>query len=114
MVESRKMVELYQAPDVNWKSHYNRYNNSNAYFVFLAGSIEMSTAEGWQNIIINQINEIKLNEFSKLPTHIQVLIAKQADLISAASLTELRERIDFSFSSIQTKSADENKKGSKD
>lgn len=56
----------------------------------------------------DSINEIKLNEFSKLPTHIQVLIAKQADLISDASLTELKERLDFSFSSIQTKSADEN------
>jgi hypothetical protein len=56
----------------------------------------------------DSINEIKLNEYSKLPTHIQVLIAKQADLISEASLTELKERIDFSFSSIQTKSADEN------
>ena len=53
-------------------------------------------------------SEIKLNEFSQLPTHIQVLIAKQSDLISAASLTELKERIDFSFSSMETKSSDEN------
>lgn len=54
------------------------------------------------------ISEIKLNDFSKLPTHIQVLIAKQADLISEASLADLKARIDFSFSSIETKSSDEN------
>lgn len=56
----------------------------------------------------DSVNEIKLNEFSKLPTHIQVLIAKQADLIAEATLTELRERIDFSFSGIEIKSADDN------
>lgn len=55
----------------------------------------------------DSINEIKLNEISKMPAHIQVLIAKQSELISEASLTELRERIDFSFSSIETKSNDE-------
>ncbi len=56
----------------------------------------------------DSINEIKLNEFSKLPTYIQVLIAKQSDLISDDSLADLKKRIDFSFSSIETKSADEN------
>ena len=54
------------------------------------------------------ISEIKLNEFSKLPTHIQVLIAKQADLISTDSLNDMKKRIDFAFSSIETKSSDEN------
>lgn len=54
------------------------------------------------------ISEIRLNEFSKMPAHMQVLIAKQADLISDATLTELRERIDFSFSGIEVKSADDN------
>jgi len=53
-------------------------------------------------------SEIKLNEFSKLPTYVQVLIAKQADLIAADSLTDLRKRIDFSYSSILTKTKDEN------
>jgi hypothetical protein len=53
-------------------------------------------------------SEIKLNDFSQLPTHIQVLIAKQSELISSDSLTELKKRIDFSFSSIETKSSDEN------
>lgn len=52
-------------------------------------------------------SEIKLNEFSKLPAHIQVLIGKQSELISEASLTEMKERLDFSFSSIETKSKDE-------
>jgi len=54
------------------------------------------------------ISDIKLNEFSKLPTHIQVLIAKQADLISEATFNELQGKIDFSFSGIEIKSADEN------
>lgn len=54
------------------------------------------------------ISEIKLSDFSKLPTHIQVLIAKQSDLISNDSLTDLKKRIDFSFSSIEIKSLDEN------
>jgi len=53
-------------------------------------------------------SEIKLNEFSQLPTHIQVLIAKQSDLISSDSLNDLKKRIDFSFSSIETKSSDAN------
>ena len=54
------------------------------------------------------VSDIKLNEFSKLPSHIQVLIAKQSDLISTDSLNDLKKRIDFSFSSIETKSSDEN------
>ncbi|MHA1170061.1 MAG: hypothetical protein ACTSRU_19705, partial [Candidatus Hodarchaeales archaeon] len=33
---------------------------------------------------------------------------KQSDLISEDSLTDLKKRIDFSFSSIETKSSDEN------
>lgn len=45
-------------------------------------------------------SEIKLNEFSNLPTHIQILIAKQADLIANDSLNEMQKRIDFAFSSI--------------
>jgi len=56
----------------------------------------------------DSVNEIKLNEFSKLPTYIQVLISKQSDLISEDSLNDLKKRIDFSFSSIETKSSDEN------
>lgn len=54
------------------------------------------------------ISEIKLNDFSKLPTHLQVLLAKQSELIADDSVKELKKRIDFSFSGIQTKSADEN------
>lgn len=54
------------------------------------------------------ISEVKLNDFSKLPTHVQVLLAKQADLISDDSLRELKKRVDFSFSSMEIKSADEN------
>ena len=54
------------------------------------------------------ISEIKLNDFSKLPTHIQILLQKQSELISDDSLTELKKRIDFSFSSIETKSEAEN------
>lgn len=54
------------------------------------------------------LSEIKLNEFSKLPTHIQVLIAKQADLISEDSMNDMKKRLDFSYSSIETKTSDEN------
>ena len=53
------------------------------------------------------ISEIKLNDFSKLPPHIQVLIAKQAGLITDDSLTELKKRLDFSFSGILLKTGDE-------
>jgi len=54
------------------------------------------------------ISEIKLNDFSKLPTHVQVLVQKQADLISTDSMNELKKRADFSFSSAQTRSEDIN------
>ncbi len=54
------------------------------------------------------VNEIKLNDASKLPTYIQVLIQKQSDLISEDSIKELKKRIDFSYSGIETKSSDEN------
>ena len=54
------------------------------------------------------VTEIKLNEFSKLPSHIQVLVAKQADLISEDSMADLKKRIDFSASAIMTKSVDVN------
>lgn len=52
-------------------------------------------------------SDVKLNELSKYPTHIQVLIAKQAELISQASLEELKAKLSFSFSSIELKSQDE-------
>lgn len=54
------------------------------------------------------ITEIKLNDFSKLPAYGQVLVQKQSELISEASMADLKSRLDFSFSSIETKSADEN------
>lgn len=54
------------------------------------------------------VHEIKLNDFSKLPFYIQILIAKQASLISEDSVFDLKSRIDFAFSSIETKSSDEN------
>jgi hypothetical protein len=52
-------------------------------------------------------SEVKLNELSKYPTHIQVLMAKQADLISKASLEELQKKLEFTFSGIELKSNDE-------
>lgn len=54
------------------------------------------------------ISEIKLNEMSKLPAHIQVLIAKQAELISQHSLDELKARLSFTYSSIDLRSKDMN------
>lgn len=47
-----------------------------------------------------------LNEFSDLPPHVQLLIAKQSDLISKTSLDELQKQIDFKLSSIDTKTND--------
>ena len=52
-------------------------------------------------------SDIKLNELSKYPTHIQVLIAKQSDLISKQSLEDLKAKLSFSFSSIELKTNDE-------
>lgn len=51
--------------------------------------------------------EIKLDSKSIIPTHIKVLIEKQADLISAASKEELKNKLSFSYSSIETKVQDE-------
>lgn len=50
-------------------------------------------------------DEIKLNEKSKLPTHVQILLSKQSELIAEDSTNELKKRIDFSFSSIELKVA---------
>jgi hypothetical protein len=54
------------------------------------------------------ISEIKLNEFSKLPSYIQVLISKQTDLISEQTLADLKAKLSFTYSSIQLKSDDIN------
>ncbi len=54
------------------------------------------------------ISEIKLNELSKLPGYMQVLIAKQSDLISQHSLDELKARLAFTYSSIDLRSKDMN------
>lgn len=53
------------------------------------------------------LSEIKLNELSKFPTHIQILITKQAELITEQTLQELQSKLSFAFSSIETKSNDE-------
>lgn len=52
------------------------------------------------------VKEIKLNENSKLPSYIQVLIAKQSELISEDSILELKKRMDFAFSGIERKTKD--------
>lgn len=52
--------------------------------------------------------EIKLNELSDLPAYIQVLIAKQSELITEDTLNDMKSRIDFSFSGIERSSNDEN------
>lgn len=87
-------------------------------------SIDLAKAEipGGRNIELNDsekemlrmsekfgdISDIKLNDFSKLPNYAQVLIAKQSELISSDSINDLKKRMDFSFSSMETKSSDEN------
>lgn len=55
---------------------------------------------------LGDISEIKLNEFSKLPAHIQVLIARQVDLITKSSTDELKNKISFVFSSSETSTQD--------
>jgi len=54
----------------------------------------------------NDMGDIKLNEFSKLPGHMQVLIAKQADLITKSSVEELTNKVAFQFSSMELKVSD--------
>lgn len=51
-------------------------------------------------------SEIKLNDFSQLPAHIQVLIGKQADLITKSTVEELENRIAFQFSSSELNTND--------
>lgn len=51
--------------------------------------------------------EYKLNDYSKLPAHIQVLVQRQSELISEDSLNEMKKRLDFTFSSIELKSVSE-------
>ena len=48
-------------------------------------------------------DEIKLNEKSNIPTHAQILIAKQAELISEQSIDDLEKKLDFTYSSIELK-----------
>lgn len=54
------------------------------------------------------LSEIKFSEFSSLPAHIQVLIAKQADLISEQHLNDLKAKLSFTYSSIDLRSKDAN------
>lgn len=53
------------------------------------------------------ISEIKLSEFSKLPGYLQILLTKQSDLISSDAIADLKNRLDFSFSSIEVKTVSE-------
>ena len=55
----------------------------------------------------NEGEALELNEFSKLPTHIQVLVAKQADLLSNSASEELKNKIAFSFSTSETSTQDQ-------
>jgi len=48
-------------------------------------------------------DEIKLNEQSKLPTHMQILLSKQAQLMAENASNELKKRIDFKFSGMEVK-----------
>lgn len=52
------------------------------------------------------ISEIRLNDMSKLPAYIQVLIQKQADLVTDKALTDMLAKINFTYSTIETKSND--------
>jgi len=67
--------------------------------------IQLSTKDSDMDRFNFNGNEIKLNEKSKLPTHVQILLTKQAELISEDSTNELKKRVDFSFSSNELKTA---------
>lgn len=51
--------------------------------------------------------DIKLNEFSSLPAHIQVLIVNQSELITRDTLQDLENRVAFQFSSEELDTNDE-------
>ena len=53
-----------------------------------------------------EYSDVKLNEASKFPAHIQVLISKQSDLIAESSVNEMKKRLDFSYSSAQVNTGD--------
>lgn len=74
-----------------------------------AKNIELSSTEKDMlrlKEVYGDYSEIKLNENSKLPAYIQVLIAKQAELISEQSLADMQAKLAFTFSSIELKSKD--------
>lgn len=50
------------------------------------------------------IEDVRLSDYSKLPAHIQVLIQKQAELISEQSLNDLVSKLSFTYSSVELKS----------
>ena len=52
------------------------------------------------------LSEYKLNEFSKLPAHVQVLIGKQVDLITKSTIDEVVNKVAFQFSSKEVKVSD--------
>lgn len=52
------------------------------------------------------VSDIKLNEFSDLPGYMQVLVAKQSQLISDDTINDLESTVAFSFSSIETRTND--------
>lgn len=51
-------------------------------------------------------SEIRLNDLSKIPAYMQVLVQKQADLISQHSLDEMKARLSFTYSNIDLKTKD--------
>lgn len=54
-----------------------------------------------------EIDEIKLaSELEKFPTHVQLLISKQTQMITEQTLAQMQAAIGFTFSSIERKSSD--------
>lgn len=53
-------------------------------------------------------SEVKLNDYSSLPAYIQVLVSKQADLISEDTLNQMKAKLSFTYSSIDLKTKDSN------
>jgi len=53
-------------------------------------------------------HNFKFNEFSKLPKHVQLLLAREADLISSKQATDITDRVAFTFMSTEKKTNDIN------
>jgi hypothetical protein len=57
-------------------------------------------------LLLGDCGSIKLAEFSKLPEHVRLLIAKQASIIGERQVSELSDRVSFQFMGAERKYQD--------